>query len=150
MIPNHRTTWRRAAPFLLPWAVGFVALTAWPFAASLAWSFTRYDLLSPPRWIGGEHYRRLAEELVTGGAFGRALWNTAYYAAVSVPLSIALGVTLAALLAQPLRGRGVYRTLWYLPSVVPTVAVAILWMGLLDPQSGLVNHLLADRLGLPE
>lgn len=137
-------------PFLAPWAIGFLALTAWPFAASLYWSFTRYDLLSPPRWVGTRHYERLAEELWAGGPFGRALWNTFYYAAVSVPLSVVLGVGLAVLLSQKVRGVGVYRTLWYLPSVVPTVATAILWMALLDPQAGLVNHLLADGLGLPE
>lgn len=130
--------------------IGFLALTVWPFAASLYWSFTRYDLLSPPRWIGGRHYTRLAEELWNGGPFGRALWNTFYYAAVSVPLSVVLGVGLALLLSQRVRGVGVYRTLWYLPSVVPTVAVAILWMGLLDPQAGLVNHLLVEGLGVPE
>lgn len=140
----------RPAPFLAPWAIGFLALTVWPFAASLYWSFTRYDLLAPPRWVGWRNYERLADELWSGGPFGRALWNTAYYAAVSVPLSVALGVGLAVLLSQKVRGVGVYRTLWYLPSVVPAVAASILWMGLLDPQAGLVNHVLADRLGLPE
>lgn len=140
----------RPLPFLAPWAIGFLALTAWPFAASLYWSFTRYDLLSEPKWVGGRNYARLAAELWDGGPFGRALWNTFYYAAVSVPLSVVLGVGLAVLLSQKIRGVGVYRTLWYLPSVVPTVAVAILWMGLLDPQAGLVNHVLGERLGLPE
>lgn len=139
----------RAVPFLAPWAIGFLALVAWPFGASLYWSFTRYDLLSPPRWVGWRNYERLAEELWAGGPFGRALWNTAYYALVSVPLSVALGVALATLLAQRVRGMGVYRTLWYLPSVVPVVASSILWMALLDPQAGLANTLLGAA-GLPE
>lgn len=129
----------RALPFLAPWLVGFLSLTLFPFAASLYWSFCQYDLLTEPRWIGGANYRRLAEELWTNGPFGRALWNTFYYAAISVPVSIALGVLLATLLAQKVRGIAVYRTLWFLPSIVPTVAVAVLWMGLLDPQHGLVN-----------
>ncbi|MEM9185585.1 MAG: sugar ABC transporter permease [Planctomycetota bacterium] len=136
----------RPLPFIAPWLVGFFTLTLYPFAASLYWSFCRYDLLSPPRWIGGEHYRRLAEELWRGGPFGRALWNTAYYAAISVPLSIALGVGLAALLSRKVRGVAIYRALWFLPSIVPVVAAAVLWMGLLDPQQGLVNRLLTDRL----
>lgn len=139
----------RPLPFLALWIVGFLALTVWPFAASLWWSFTRYDLLSPPEWVGWRNYQRLAEELWSGGPFGRALWNTFYYAAVSVPLSVALGVGLAVLLSQKVRGVGVYRTLWYLPSVVPVVAASILWIGLLDPQAGLVNHLLTETLGLP-
>ena len=140
----------RAAPFVAPWAFGFLVLTLLPFVASLYWSFCRYDLLTEPKWIGTQHYGRLAEELWTGGPFGRALWNTAYYALVSVPLSIALGVTLALLLSQKVRGVSIYRTLWFLPSVVPTVAMAVLWIGMLDPQEGVVNTLLAERLGLPE
>lgn len=139
----------RAAPFLAPWAVGFLAFTVWPFAASLYWSFCRYDLLSPPRFVGAEHYARLADELWSGGPFGRALWNSLYYAAVSVPLSIAVGVSLAVLLSQKVRGIAIYRTLWFLPSIIPTVAASVLWIGLLDPQQGLVNATLT-RVGLPE
>ena len=146
--PNHRRL-LSATPFLAPWAIGFALLTLWPFGASLHWSFCRYDLLSAPEWVGGRQYARLAEELWSGGPFGRALWNTAYYALLSVPLSIALGVGLALLLSQKLPGIGVYRTIWFLPSVVPTVAAAVLWTGLLDPRDGLVNHALADGLGLP-
>ncbi len=139
----------RALPFIAPWLVGFFALTLYPFAASLYWSFCRYDLLNEPTWIGGENYRRLAEELWTGGPFGRALWNTLYYTAISVPLSIAMGIGLAVMLSLKVRGVGIYRTLWYLPSIVPTVAMAILWIGLLDPQAGLVNHALVENFGLP-
>lgn len=140
---------RTALPYLAPWLVGFVTLTLYPFAASLYWSFCRYDLLTTPQLVGGENYRRLAEELTTGGPFGRALWNTFYYAAISVPTSIAVGVCLATLLSQKLRGVAIYRTFWFLPSVIPTVAAAVLWMGLLDPQQGIVNHLLAEQLNLP-
>jgi multiple sugar transport system permease protein len=92
--------------------------------------------------VGTSNYQRLADEIIRSGKFGQALWNTAYYAAVSVPLSIALGVGLAMMLSWPVRGQAVYRTLFFLPSVVPTIAAAVLWMWLLDPESGLVNHLL--------
>ncbi len=134
--------------FISPWLVGFVALTAYPFAASLYWSFCRYDLLGPPVVIGLDNYRRLAEELVQGGLFGLAVWNTVYYAALSVPLSIALGIGLAVMLSWNVRGQSVYRTLLFLPAVVPTVATAVLWMWLLDPQQGLVNFVLT-RFGIP-
>ena len=136
----------RALPFISPWLIGFLALTVFPFAASLYWSFCRYDLLTEPQWVGGENYRRLAEELWTGGPFGRALCNTFYYAAISVPVSIALGVSLACLLSQNVRGIAIYRTLWFLPSIVPVVATAVLWMAMLDPQQGLMNRLLGERL----
>jgi multiple sugar transport system permease protein len=134
--------------FISPWLVGFVALILYPFGATFYWSFCRYDLLEPPRWIGAANYRRLAEELISGGHFGQALWNTCYFALLSVPLSIALGVGLAVMLSWRVRGQSVYRTLVYLPSVIPVVASAILWNWLLDPQAGLVNHLLRS-VGLP-
>ncbi len=134
--------------FVSPWLAGFAALIVYPFCATLYWSFCRYDLLRPPRWAGLANYERLADELVHDGRFAQALANTCYYALVSVPLSIALGVLLAVMLAWNVRGREVYRTLLFLPSVVPVVAGAILWTWLLDPQAGLVNSVLRG-LGLP-
>ncbi len=137
-----------ALPFVAPWLLGFVTLIGYPFVASLWWSFTEYDMLSPPEFVGGENYRRLAEEFVTGQQFGQAAWNTAYFALVSVPLSIVLGVGLAVMLSWNVRGRAIYRTIFFLPSVVPAVAGAILWLWLLDPQAGLVNYLLTT-VGMP-
>jgi multiple sugar transport system permease protein len=147
MSSNNRNTLVGLA-FISPWLIGFALLVAWPFAASLYWSFTRYDLLSEPQWVGTENYQRLYGELRTGGHFAQALWNTTYYALLAVPLSIALGVSLATLLSQRIHGQGLFRTLFYLPSALPTVAMAILWMWLLDPNSGWVNHALYN-LGLP-
>ena len=87
----------RVVPFVGPWLIGFALLTVYPFCASLLWSFTRYDLLTPPRYLGTANYRRLAEELLAGERFGQAVWNTCYYALVSVPLSIMLGIAVALL-----------------------------------------------------
>ena len=137
-----------ALPFVGPWLVGFLALVVYPFAATLYWSFCRYDLLSPPRPVGTANYERLADELLSGGRFGQAVWNTAYYALLSVPLSIALGVSLAVILSWKVRGQAVFRTLIFLPSVVPTVAAAVVWTWLLDPKNGLVNKALSI-VGLP-
>ena len=123
-------------------------MTAYPFVASLVWSFCRYDMLSPPRYVGSANYARLAEEFVAGERFGQAVWNTCYFALLSAPLSVALGVLLAVMLAWKVRGQAVYRTLFYLPSVVPVVASSVLWMWMLDPQDGLVNSALGG-LGLP-
>lgn len=122
-----------------PWLIGFVVLTIYPFLASLYWSFCRYDLLSEPQWVGTRNYRRLLTELVEGGTFAQALGNTAYFALGSVLLSVVLGVFLAVLLSWEVRGRAVYRTMCYLPAIVPTVAASVLWIWLLDPQQGLVN-----------
>jgi len=131
-----------------PWLIGFCVLTLYPFCASFYWSFCQYDLLSEPRWVGLSNYRRLASELACGGTFARALANTAYYAVLSVALSVVLGIALASSLTWNVRGRAIYRTLCFLPTVVPTVAAAVLWMWLLDPQQGLVNGTL-QSVGLP-
>ncbi len=129
--------------FISPWIVGFLLLTVYPFVVSLYWSFCRYDLLSAPEWIGTAHYRRLGRELLSGAEFGQALWNTGYYAALVVPGSVVLGVSLALLLTAEARGQAAYRALFFLPSIIPTVATSILWMWLLDPKKGLVNRFLA-------
>jgi multiple sugar transport system permease protein len=139
---NRLRTNYRGLLFISPWLTGFVLLIAYPFAASLYWSFTQYDMIDAPRAVGLANYETLAEELSSGRGFGLAVWNTLYYAAISVPLSIALGIGLAVMLSWQVRGQAVFRTLFYLPSVVPAVAAAALWLWLLDPQSGLVNHLL--------
>jgi hypothetical protein len=115
MSPPRIRALATALLFIAPWLVGFLALVVYPFFASLAWSFDRYDMLSPPEYVGGANYQRLAEELAGGQRFGQAIWNTAYYALVSVPLSIALGVGLAVMLSWNVRGRAVYRTIFFFP-----------------------------------
>lgn len=143
MSASSRQQTRLGLLFISPWIAGFLLLTVYPFLASLYWSFCRYDLLTAPEWIGTRHYRRLARELLAGEEFGQALWNTLYYAGLAVPGSVVLGVALALMLNVPVRGQAVYRTLFFLPSIVPTVATSILWMWLLDPKKGLVNRFLS-------
>lgn len=137
-----------ALAFVAPWLLGFTALVVYPFFASFVWSFQQYDMLSEPQPVGGTNYVRLVDELLAGERFGQAVWNTTYYALVSVPLSIVLGVGLAVMLSWNVRGRAVYRTIFFLPSAVPVVASSILWLWLLNPQAGLVNNVLG-HIGLP-
>ncbi len=129
--------------FCSPWLLGFTLLFAWPFVASLYWSCCQFDLINPPRFVGAENYRRLASEIGTGRGFGLALTNTLYYSLLSVPLSVAIGVGLAALLSAKVKGQALYRTLVFLPSVIPVVAASVLWLWLLDPQSGMINYLIS-------
>ncbi|MEM7455603.1 MAG: sugar ABC transporter permease [Planctomycetota bacterium] len=129
--------------FCSPWILGFGLLFVWPFFASLYWSFCQYDLVNPPNWTGTDNYQRLASELANGEGFGLALANTAYYALLAVPLSVAIGVGLAVLLSARVRGQAFFRTLVFLPSVIPVVAASILWIWLLDPGDGLVNYALS-------
>lgn len=135
----HRRQLYAGLLMVSPWLIGFLVLTVYPFVASLYWSFCSYDLLGEPRWVGLRNYRRLFAELVSDGTFADALGNTLYFAIGSVTLSVMFGVALAVILSWEVRGRAVFRTLCYLPAVVPTVAASVLWICLLDPQQGLVN-----------
>lgn len=112
------------------------------------WSFCQFDLIQPPVWSGTENYQRIGQEIWTGRGAGLALINTAYYILISVPLSIVLGLILASWLAFDLPGRGIYRTLIFLPSMVPVVAASVLWLWLLHPTHGWCNMVLSG-LGLP-
>lgn len=129
--------------FCSPWMIGFCLLFVWPFFASLYWSLCRFDLINPPEFVGLENYRRLASEIGTDRGFGLAVSNTIYYSILSVPLSVAVGVGLAVALSAKVKGQAIYRTLVFLPSVIPVVAASVLWLWLLDPGSGLINYMLS-------
>ena len=92
--------------FSLPWIIGFLALFVWPLVASIWWSLCRFDMISPPRWVGGDNYVRLANDVTQQQGFGQALTNTVYYSLLSVPLSVVIGVLLAVLLSAPVTGPG--------------------------------------------
>ena len=128
--------------FCSPWIGAVILLFAWPFAASLYWSFCRFDIINPPEFVGFENYHRIAEEITTGRGAARALMNTLYYSLLSVPLSIVLGVGLAVLLSVNVKGQSLFRTCVFLPSIIPIVASSILWVWMLDPDGGLVNTIL--------
>ena len=129
--------------FASPWLLGFFVLILFPFLASLYLSFCRWDMMNPPEWIGGENYRRIVDEFRSGSGLAKALGNTAYLSLLSVPLTIVLGVSLAAMLSWKVRGQAIYRTIFFLPSMIPVIAASVLWMWLLDPRDGLVNYLLS-------
>ncbi len=133
-----------AAVFVSPWVIGFVVLTAGPILVSLVYSFCRYDVLHAPQWVGLANFRRL----VTDEMFWRSLANTAYML-IGVPLGMAVGLAIAMLLNTEVRGMKLYRTLFYLPSIVPVVASSILWLWVLNPTNGLVNTAL-QMLGVRE
>jgi len=126
--------------FISPWIVGFLAFTLWPFLQSVYLSFTRYNIVSPAKWVGVANYRML---LTQDELFWKTAWVTIKFAAISVPLAIVIGVALAMLLNIDIKGITVFRTLFYLPSIVPTVASSVLFIWLLNPNIGLFNKLLA-------
>lgn len=147
--PAQRSRMRReetlaALGFIAPWVLGFLIFTAGPMLASLAISFTEYDILSPPKFVGLENYR----EMATDPRLWLSLRNTFLYTALHVPLSMGVALGLALLLNQVGRAAGFFRTAFYLPSITPAVAVGTLWLWLLNPHIGLVNRGL-EALGIP-
>jgi multiple sugar transport system permease protein len=125
--------------FISPWLIGFLVFAAGPILVSLFMSFTRWSLLSPPQWIGFDNYNEI---IFNDPLVYKSLWNTAYYVLFSVPLGVILSLFLAILLNQQLRGMSIFRTIFFLPSVTNLVAVSILWMWILNPEFGLLNHAL--------
>jgi multiple sugar transport system permease protein len=125
--------------FISPWLIGFLAFSAYPFLSSVCLSFTRYNIVTPPVWVGLANYRTL---LSGDPLFWKSLGVTFRYALAAVPLSIVAGVALALMLNLKLRGIGLYRTIFYLPSVVPSVATSVVFLWILNPEIGLINRLL--------
>ena len=129
--------------FAAPAIIGLLWFTAYPMLASLFYSFCSYRVLTRPSWIGAGNYTRLLADPL----FYTALWNTVYYAVFAVPLGIMLALGLAMLLNTKVRGLSVYRTCFYVPSVVPIAASAVLWIWLTSPQEGAINDMLR-RVGI--
>ena len=133
--PWRRRETRSAYLFLAPWILGFVVLTAGPMLASLVLSFTDYDILSSPRFVGLANYRELASD----PDIYRSLGNTVFYTVLHVPLSMAISLALAMLLTRLSRGSAFFRTVIYLPVMTPPVAIGALFLLLLNGQTGLIN-----------
>jgi multiple sugar transport system permease protein len=124
--------------FALPWLIGLVVFLIGPIVASVLLSFTNWNLISPARWVGLENYR----DMIHSREFWQSIKVTLFYAVLSVPLYLVLGLSLAILLNQRLRGMYMFRTILFLPTVLSGVAVAALWVSLLNPDLGVVNQVL--------
>ncbi|HUJ42518.1 MAG TPA: sugar ABC transporter permease [Opitutaceae bacterium] len=124
------------------WIVGLVVFTGYPVVASLYFSFCDYSILKAPVWCGLENYRHLVHDEL----FWKSLRNTLFYAGLAVPLGTVVSLALAVLLNQDVRGRTLFRTIFYLPSIVPVVASSMLWLWIFNGQYGLLNAALQPLL----
>ncbi|RXG65816.1 sugar ABC transporter permease [Candidatus Atribacteria bacterium 1244-E10-H5-B2] len=124
--------------FLSPNLLGFLVFILWPIIASFGLSFTSWDLLTPIKWIGLENYKTLISDQV----FWKVLWNTIYFTVGTVPFGIILSLFLAIALNQKIKGIKIFRAVYFLPVISSTVAVAIVWQWLYNPEFGLLNYLL--------
>ncbi|HKG55640.1 MAG TPA: sugar ABC transporter permease, partial [Candidatus Limnocylindrales bacterium] len=134
----RRSETRWAFLFLLPWIVGFIIFTAGPMVASLVLSFTNIGLRRGFEFVGTANYDRLMHDPRVGLALG----NTAFYTILHVPLAMAFALLLALMLLRVGRASGFFRTVFYLPTITPYVAVGALWLLLLNGQVGIINQAL--------
>jgi multiple sugar transport system permease protein len=124
---ERRRTWAGLA-FVSPWLVGFAVFTLYPVCASIYYSFCDYDVLSPPVWVGTLNY----SDMATDNVFWLSVYNTLVFNLIALPLSLVSALALALLLNQPVRFQGVFRAIYYLPSLVPAVAGAMVWLWILN------------------
>ena len=126
--------------FISPWIVGYCVFYLYPFLASLYYSFTRFTGIGNPVFTGLSNYSGLLHDSM----FHTAVFNTVYYTVIEVPFSTVVALGLALLLNMKVRGQAVYRTLFYIPSIVPVVASSLIFVWIFQPSFGIVNALLSD------
>ncbi len=137
--PMRRREARTGLLFITPWIIGVVLFSLGPFIASFVLSFTKYDIINSPTWVGTKNY----VEILTGDPlFWKSLGNTAVYVVGSVTIRIVLGFLLAMLLNAKVRFLGLWRTLFYVPATVPIVAISMIWLYVLNGRFGLLNWFL--------
>jgi multiple sugar transport system permease protein len=126
--------------FASPWLLGMILFIGYPLVASFYYSFTEYSVLSPVKaFVGLSNYTTL---IFGDDEFRRSLYNSVYYALFSIPLGIIVSVGIALMLNMKIKGQAVYRTIYFLPVLIPDVAMAILWIWVFNAQFGIVNTLL--------
>jgi multiple sugar transport system permease protein len=129
---------------IMPWLLGLIIWTAYPILASLYYSFTNFNGLQTPEWIGIENYRNVLEPR---SYFWPSLRMTLLYGALSLPIGLLLSLMIAMVLARDVRGVGFWRTMFYVPAIIPAVATIILWMWLLST-NGLINVIFSPLYNL--
>ena len=125
--------------FISPWLVRFFVLTAYPLLSSLYYSFTSYTVATAPRWVGLQNYIDLFRDRV----FIQTVVNTLYYMFFAVPGQVFAGFVLAFVLNRSIYFRSVFQTIFFMPSIIPQVSAAVLWLWLLEPRFGLINVILS-------
>ncbi|MGQ9730301.1 MAG: carbohydrate ABC transporter permease [Candidatus Zipacnadales bacterium] len=130
---------KKGLAFISPWFIGLGLFTLYPITASFYYSFCEYSVLQKPVWIGAGNY----QDLMTDGVFWKSLGNTVVYAACALPLGLVVSLSLAILLNTGVRGLAIFRTIMFLPALVPMVALAIVWLWIFNGQYGLLNNLLS-------
>lgn len=131
--------------FILPWIVGFLVFFVGPAVTSLIYSFADYNSVTTPKWIGFENYRNLWEDQIYLKSFS----NTLFFVFIAVPITVAFQIAVSAVLNIEVKGIRFFRTLYYLPYLVPPVATVIIWLLLFGTDGGFVNQIFS-AVGIPK
>ncbi|MDE2819506.1 MAG: sugar ABC transporter permease [Chloroflexota bacterium] len=140
MTPQERRDAKTGYLALSPWMVGFVIFYAFPILATFYFSLTQWTLVDPPVWIGLDNYVRM---FTRDPLFISSLKATTLFVALSLPLKLVLGLMLALLLNLKIPGMNLFRTVFFIPAVISGVAVSLMWIWFLQPDTGVVNTLLS-------
>ena len=132
---NAKQDQRVGILFAMPWILGFTLFLAYPLVSSLIYSFTNFSILRSPKFVGMSNY----SELLGDKVFHTSLANTLMFAAASVPLATIFAILMALLLNSNVKGMAFYRTIFYIPSLVPMVALGVLWLWVFNSNYGLLN-----------
>lgn len=136
---KRRTQARYFYLFITPWIIGFLVFQLYPIISSLYYSFTDYEIPGKPVFIGFQNYINAFHDSI----FFKSIQVTLYYTLLSVPIGLLLSLFFALLLNQNVFGKGIFRTLMYLPSMVSGVSMSLLWVWIFNPQYGIANYLLS-------
>jgi multiple sugar transport system permease protein len=140
----EKRNFRNGVLFALPWIIGFLVLQAFPIFYSIFLSFTRYNGLGSPTFIGLENFKTLFTDVMTR----LSAINTLFYTFWLIPVGLTIGISLALAMNQKVKEVAVYRAIFYLPSVLPSFAMIFIWLLFSNPQYGIMNRLFVS-LGLP-
>jgi len=131
--------------FIIPWFIGFIVFGLYPMIMSVYYSLCRYDVLRIPQFIGFGNYQKLIFE---DPYFWTSIYNTLVYTILRVPLCIAGSLLLAVLVNNAVKGVKIFRTIYFIPSIVTGVVLSVVWLWMFNPQFGLINSFLA-YFGIP-
>ncbi|MBV7330861.1 sugar ABC transporter permease [Chloroflexi bacterium TSY] len=138
MTAAQRRDLRDGLLFTSPFIFGVLALWIGPMLYSLYLVVHKWNMLAPPKFVGFGHFERMLNDPLVS----KSLFNTAYYTFIGVPLQLLVAFALAVMLNQQIRGLGIYRTVYYLPSITPAVAFAVVWVQILNPEFGVLNEVI--------
>lgn len=124
--------------FALPWVIGFLCFSVYPLISSLYFSFTEFNPVKPPVWVGLDNFR----DIFSDPLVFKSLGNTMFMAFVSTPINLFVALLLALVVTKKFRGRGIVRTMFFLPSIIPMIAATMVWIWMFTPTYGLIDNFL--------